>query len=110
MALTLVDISTYLVFSYGGPNGNAGVAANISLEIPNAFASLVFYPSGAAIPANSKSTHISGKPMYYARYSYDQFANILDILRNEKPVKFFFRDDNMAAYITTSNEPVGEGE
>jgi hypothetical protein len=80
------------------------------VEIPNAFASLNFYPSGATIPANSKTTHSSGKPIYYVHYRYEQFANILDILRNEKPVKFFFRDDNMAAYITTSNEPVGEGE
>ena len=110
MAMTFVDISTYLVFAYGGPNGNAGVAASISVGIPDAFAFLNFYPAGAAIPANSKSTHSSGKPMYYVRYHYDQFANVLDILRNEKPVKLFFRDDNMAAYITTSNEPVGEGE
>jgi len=34
----------------------------------------------------------------------------VDLLRNEKPIRFFFRDDNMASYLTTSDEPVGEGE
>ena len=110
MAMTFVDISTYLVFAYGGPDGNAGVAASISVEIPNAFAFLNFYPTGAAVPANRKNMHQSGKPMFYVNYRYEQFGNIVDLLRNEKPVKFFFRDDSMAAYITTASEPVGEGE
>lgn len=110
MSMTFAEISTYLVFAYGGPDGNSGAAANISLEIPNAFAFLRFYPSGATVPANSKQTHQSGKPMFYVNYRYEQLANVLDLLRNEKPVKFFFRDDNMAAYITTGNEPIGEGE
>lgn len=34
----------------------------------------------------------------------------LDLLRNEKPVKLFFHDDTLAAYVTTGDEPVGEGE
>ncbi|NTW70171.1 MAG: hypothetical protein HGB23_10045 [Chlorobiaceae bacterium] len=110
MATTFVDVSTYLVFAYGGPGGNAGAEATVSLGIPNAFAFLRFYPDSASLSANSKTTHVSGKPIYYVNYKYSQLANILDLLRNEKPVKFFFRDDNFAAYITTSDEPVGEGE
>src|SRR5215475_13773857 len=110
MAITFVDVSTYLVFSYGGPGGNSGVDASISLGIPNAFASLYFFPEGAPLPANSKTTHISGKPIFNVSYRYAQFANVVNLLRNEKPIKFFFRDDTMAAYLTTSDEPVGEGE
>jgi hypothetical protein len=110
MAMTFVDISTYLVFAYGGPNGNANADATISLGIPNAFAFLRFFPEGVALPANSKATHVSGKPMFYVSYRYAQLANVIDLLRNEKPVKFFFNDATMAAYVTTSDEPVGEGE
>lgn len=110
MTMTFVEISTYLVFAYGGPDGNSGADAAISLGIPNAYAFLRFYPEGATLPPNSKTTHISGKPMFYVSYRYAQLQNIIDLLRNEKPIRFFFRDDNMAAYITTSNEPVGEGE
>jgi hypothetical protein len=48
--------------------------------------------------------------MYYVSYRYSQLSNIVDLLRNEKPIKFFFRDDTMAAYLTTASEPVGEEE
>jgi len=111
MAITFVDVSTYLVFAYGGPAGNAGADATISLGTPNAFAFLRFYPEGTPLPANSTAIHIpSGKTIFYVSYRYAQLTNVLDLLRNEKPIKFFFRDDTLIAYITTSNEPVGEGE
>ena len=110
MATTFVPVSTYLVFAYGGPNGNAGASASIFLGIPNAFAFLRFYPDGVAVPANSKSMHVSGKPIFYVNYRYASFGGVVDLLRNEKPIKFLFRDDTLAAYITTGEEPVGEGE
>ena len=110
MAITFVDVSSYLVFAYGGPGGNSGADATISLGIPNAFAFLQFFPEGTALPANSKGTHISGEPIFYVSYRYAQLANVVDLLRNEKPIRFFFRDDTMESYITTSDEPVGEGE
>lgn len=110
MEITFVNVSTYLVFAYGGPDGNSGSDATVSLGIPNAFAFLRFFPEATPLPPNSKTTHVSGKPMFYVSYRYAQLANVLDLLRNEKPIKFFFRDDNLASYITTSDEPVGEGE
>ncbi|HKV11802.1 MAG TPA: hypothetical protein VJ725_26885 [Thermoanaerobaculia bacterium] len=110
MATIFVDVSAYLVFAYGGPNGNNNVAASISLTIPNAFAFLDFYPEGTPLPPLRQATHASGRQIYYVSYRYEQLANVLDLLRNEKPIKFFYRDDNLAAYLTTADEPVGEGE
>ncbi|MBV5304720.1 MAG: hypothetical protein JZU70_11075 [Chlorobium sp.] len=110
MAMTFVDVSTYLVFAYGGPGGNAGAEATVSLGIPDAFAFLRFFPDSIPLPANSKTTHVSGKPMFYVSYKYAQLANVIDLLRNEKPIRFFFADDTKASYLTTSDEPVGEGE
>lgn len=110
MATTFVEVSTYLVFSYGGPDGNSGADATVSLGIPEGWAFLRFYPEGVVLPPNRKSTHVSGKPLYYVSYRYNQLSNVIDLLRNEKPIKFFFRDDTMAAYLTTGREPVGEEE
>ncbi len=110
MAINFVGVSTYKVFIYGGQNGNNGADALISLGIPNGWAFLNFYPGGNPLPQNSKSTHVSGKPIYYVNYRYDQLANTIDLLRNEKPINFFFRDDTMDAYLTTASEPVGEEE
>ena len=110
MATTFVNVTTYHVFAYGGPGGNSGADATVSLGIANAYAFLRFFPEGTALPANSKTTHANGKPIFYVNYRYVQLANVVDLLRNEKPVSFFFRDDTLMAYITTGNEPVGEGE
>jgi hypothetical protein len=108
--MTFVDVSTYKVFVYGGPDGNRDADATISLGIPEGWAFLRFYPDGKALPANSKTTHMSGKPIYYVSYRYSQFGNTIDLLRNEKPIKFFFREATKAAYLTTDSEPVGEEE
>ena len=110
MAITFVDVSTYLVYVYGGPDGNAGVATSINLGIPNASAYLEFYPDGKPLPPNHITIDSGGKPIFYVSYRYEQLANVIDLFRNEKPIKFFFRDDNMAAYVTTAAEPIGEGE
>lgn len=110
MAITFTSVPTYLVFVYGGPTGNNGVSASINLGIANALAFLNFYPEGTALPANSRATRADGSPIFYVSYRQEQFHSILDLLRNETPVSFFFRDDTLAAYITTANEPVGEGE
>ena len=110
MAHIFVEVSNYQVVCYGGPDGNGGVDATVALGIPNAWAFLRFYPEGSTVPPNYVSTHGSGQKLYYVNYRYAQFGNVIDLLRNEKPIRFFFRDDTMAAYITTSKEPVGEEE
>jgi hypothetical protein len=110
MAITFVEVSTYKVFIYGGPEGNSGADATVSLGIPDGWTFLRFYPDVVTLPANTKATHASGKPIYYVRYRYSQLSNVIDLLRNEKPIRFFFRDDTMASYLTTASEPVGEGE
>ena len=110
MALTFVGVTTYRAIVYGGPNGKAGADALVTLGIPDAWVFLRFYPEGTTLPDNRKATHASGKFMYYVSYRSAQLSNVIDLLRNEKPIYFYFRDDTMAAYITTASEPVGEEE
>ncbi|MDJ0837804.1 MAG: hypothetical protein QNK37_14910 [Acidobacteriota bacterium] len=107
---TFEEVSSYQVLVYGGPDGNNGVATNVSLTIPEAYTFLQFFPQGSDLKPNSSGTHSNGYDMYYVSYQYDQLANVLDLLRNEKPIKFFFNKDNNSAYITTGTEPIGEGE
>ena len=40
----------------------------------------------------------------------ERFPNFIDILRNEKPVFFYFNKSTLQGYITTSDEVVGEGD
>ena len=52
-------------------------------------------------------------PNYYAFYYHHyQLEHLIDMLRNEKPITVFFNDNNNFnnSRISTSDEPVGEGE
>ena len=64
---------------------------------------LVFKPNGASLPPDS-----SGSLYYHL----DDFQNVIDILRNEKPVYWSFVGTGTGNEnaIRTSKEPVGEGE
>jgi hypothetical protein len=33
---------------------------------------------------------------------------VIDLLRDEQPIKFLFRDDAVIAYVTTTNIPIGK--
>ena len=45
-------------------------------------------------------------------FHFEDFTNIVDLLRNEKPMKLYYPTpgDSFGPYIGTENEPVGEGE
>ena len=52
-------------------------------------------------------------PNYYSfYYHHSQLDHLIDMLRNEKPIFVFFNDDNgwPNSRISTTEEPVGEGE
>jgi hypothetical protein len=52
-------------------------------------------------------------PNYYAfYYHHSQLQHLVDMLRNEKPIFVFFNNDSgfNNSRISTTDEPVGEGE
>lgn len=52
-------------------------------------------------------------PQYYAfYYHHHQLPHLIDMLRNEKPITVYFNNDNgfNNSRISTSAEPIGEGE
>ena len=52
-------------------------------------------------------------PDYHAfYYHHSQLQHLIDMLRNEKPIYVFFSNNNGSnnSRISTTNEPVGEGE
>jgi hypothetical protein len=62
----------------------------------------------ADLPAASQV----GANFFAFYYHHHQLAHLIDMLRNEKPVFVFFNNDNGFANsrISTTQEPVGEGE
>ena len=68
---------------------------------------LWFLPAGTSLPDNYKSP---GQDTFFVYYSVDDWAAILDVLRNETPVYFNYREESKTAQIYTGQEPVGEEE
>lgn len=68
---------------------------------------LHFKANGTTLPAD---TLVNGQPNLY--YHLADFANVLDLLRNEKPITLMYLGSGggFENSIQTSSEPVGEGE
>ena len=68
---------------------------------------LWFYPESTSLPANRKR---AGRDMFDVHYHESAWGAIVDVLRNESPVRFSFSESNGATQIYTGQEPVGEEE
>lgn len=93
-----------LVFSH---NTNENIDASIEIPLPDGKAILRFMHD--SIPPNSMEK-IGSKNIYYAYFPIAMYPNLVDILRYEEPLYFYYNHDNHESYITTGDEPVGEGE
>lgn len=99
------EIKSYHILFYGSPEGYQTNRAQIALYDSDGKTAayvrfndpgMTFendYESGGIIRMHLPST---------------MFENVLDVLRNEKPVYIYFAQNR--GFLSTSKEPVGEGE
>jgi hypothetical protein len=67
---------------------------------------LYFNGGTQALPSASKNGD-----NYFLYYRYSDMPNIIDMLRNEKPIYLFYVPDGKDnTRLTTTSEPIGEGE
>lgn len=83
--------------------------AHILLMTDNLSYYIEFHPEGASLPACT-SPMVGGRQHIYTHMHFDMFASTIDLLRNEKPVYATYRADAKYGTLSTSAEPVGEGE
>lgn len=93
-----------LLFSH---HTNSSIDAGVEITLPDGKAIIRF--THDSIPANSVEK-IGSKTIYHVYYDIMMYPHIIDILRYEEPLFFYFNLDNHESYITTGDEPVGEGE
>ena len=105
MSWTSYSITGYetALFAYNTP-GYPDTYAWIKLTGGPKPITLWFTRSAPSLP-NSEGTSL-----IYARYGADQYNSVLDTLRNEKPVYFWWNAVSTGAYVGSGVEPVGEGE
>ncbi len=65
-----------------------------------------FYPDGKSVPVNSYDKR---NKLVYLRYPLSMYPNVIDLLRNEKPIYFSYSENLKIGYVRTGKEPIGEG-
>lgn len=99
------EIMNYHILVYGSPAGYQTNRAQISLYDANnqTAAFLRFNDPGMFFENDSQSGGIITMHLPSA-----MFENVLDILRNEKPVYIYFAQGR--GFLSTYKEPIGEAE
>ena len=99
-----VEVRNYHVLFYGSLEGYQTNRAQISLYGPDGktAAFVRFNDPGMALENDYNDGII------HMHVPSAMFENVLDVLRNEKPVYIYFAQGR--GFLGTSTEPVGEGE
>ncbi len=99
------EVKSYSILFYGGPNGYQTNRAQIQLSDASGktLAWLRFNDPGMSFESDYKSGDIIRMHLPST-----MFHNVLDVLRNEKPLYIYFVQNR--GFLTTSKEMVGEGE
>jgi hypothetical protein len=99
------EITDYHILFYGSPEGYQTNRAQISLYGADGktTAFVRFNDPGMAFENDAESGGIIRMHLPST-----MFENVLDVLRNEKPVYIYFAQGR--GFLSTSKEPVGEAE
>jgi hypothetical protein len=99
------EITDYHILFYGSPEGYQTNRAQISLYGADGktAAFVRFNDPGMAFENDAESGGIIRMHLPST-----MFENVLDVLRNEKPVYIYFAQGH--GFLSTSKEPVGESE
>ena len=99
------EVKKYHILVYGSPSGYQTNRAQIALygSSGKTVAYIRFNDPGMNFENDSES---GGRIKMHLPST--MFQNVLDVLRNEKPVYIYFAQGR--GFLSTSTEPVGEGE
>lgn len=99
------EIKNYHILFYGGPDGYQTNRAQIALydAAGKSAAWLRFQDPGMTFENDYQDSGIIRMHLPSA-----MFENVLDVLRNEKPIYVYFAQNR--GFLATTQEPVGEHE
>ncbi|AMM41603.1 hypothetical protein HS1_001809 [Candidatus Desulfofervidus auxilii] len=100
-----IEVKKYHILFYGSPSGYQTNRAQIALYDNNnkTVAYIRFNDPGMFFENDYQSGGIIRMHLPSA-----MFQNVLDVLRNEKPIYIYFVQNR--GFLGTSTEPIGEGE
>lgn len=101
------EFTHYKVFLYGRKMKGEQTDQSIQINLPSGKAYIYFCNN---YMKDNYTEKVTGAINYHVYLRADKYPAWIDILRNEKPLYFFYSFESDMCYITTSDEPVGEGE
>jgi hypothetical protein len=105
MMSEVVEITEYKYYTFSSRDSSTANTV-VMLYGAGTYLGAAFFSTDSA-PLQAAKKYPSG--VYGLFYRYADLPGIIDMLRNEKPVYLIFNDD-LNSRISTTNEPVGEGE
>ncbi|WKK64550.1 hypothetical protein [Lutimonas zeaxanthinifaciens] len=110
MKIIVSEINHYWVHFQAGRTGSNLIYPKIIIKCyhdDDYVLQASFYPDNKTLPENY---HDVNSKLVYLRYPVSMYANVVDLLRNEKPIYFSYSEKSKLGYIRTGKEPIGEGE
>jgi hypothetical protein len=105
MAWQWYEITQYKASVGGKAGGYYGI---LQLFGSGIYASIRFHDSGA-LPGSSAPTTFGQR--FYGHMDFQQMPVMVDLLRNESPVRFgFYKENPNMFHLMTGREPVGKGD
>ena len=101
------EFENYKVFLYGKRSEGQQTDYGVDIKLPSGRAHLRFCKNWMG---DDRCEEVNGKKIFYIFLRSDKYPAFIDLLRNEKPLFFYYEFDGDLFYITTSDEPVGEAE
>jgi hypothetical protein len=109
MSTVQKNFTTYVVYYISGSSPAIGIAQDAEIDC---FAengvragAIYFYPDSVHLPENLYT--VNG---IYLHYSLNRFADVMTMLKEEKPLYLYLDTINKSGYIGTNKEPIGEQE
>jgi hypothetical protein len=103
--MVILPVEGYRIYYYGSADGYKSSRANINLldAKSNIIAVIKFHDEGAAFGEDYQTDDI-----IWMHLPSNMLHSVVDVLRNEKPI--FIQFAAKRAFLSTSEEPVGEGD
>ena len=104
----LEEIQYYSAFMYGGPDGfkHCPIIA-LNTKDKTYVGCIRFHPTGAMLPEDK----MSEDPVKIDMHMHiDMYQNVIDMLRNERPIFLGWHDTYKRGFIFTQKEAVGVGD
>lgn len=102
------EFSHYKVFLYGRKALGQQTDQSIHINLPSGAKAVLNFCKN--FMRDNFVEQVGSKTVYNVFLRADKYPSFIDILRNEKPLFFYYNLSEHLMYITTTDEPVGEAE